>query len=262
MQTATHDTECAVSPLPAPVAPSAALDRWKAWDRFLEATPETGFMQSSWWAEFRVAAGFDHFAAILKHRNAILGGAVVMKYSFTARNCFYYVPDGPVLTPDESAAGEVFAALLDAIEDRRKTESQTVSHLRIEPRWQHLPGFVRGFRAISEFTDKYSEPRNTLCVDLRASEEGMLGHMKPKGRYNIRVAQRHGVSVVEDTSAQGLTDFLGIYQAMAAHQGIQPKSPRYFQDLVSTVWSAQRAARRNRRRSTSAGSRRWRSPSG
>jgi len=199
-------------------------------------------MQSSWWAEFRLAAGYEHFAAILKHRNAIVGGAVVMKFSVTPQSCFYYVPDGPVLPPDESAAGEVFAAILEAIEDRRKTEAQMVSHLRIEPRWQRLPGFVRGFRSVAEFTDKYSEPRNTLWIDLLASEEGILAQMKPKGRYNIRVAQRHCVKVVEDTSAQGLADFLSIYQAMAAHQGIQPKSASYFEDLVSTLWSAQKGS--------------------
>jgi hypothetical protein len=189
-----------------------------------------------------VTAGYEHFAVILKHRSVIVGGAVVMKFSSTPPNCFYYVPEGPVLPEDESVAGDVFAAILEAIEDRRKTEPQTVSHLRIEPRWQHLPEFVRGFRAIPEFMDKYTEPRNTLCIDLRASEESLLAQMKPKGRYNIRVAQRHGVSVVEDSSAQGFADFLRIYGAMCAHQGIEPKSCSYFQNLATALWPVQKGS--------------------
>ena len=36
--------------------------------------------------------------------------------------------------------------------------------------------------------------------------------MKPKGRYNVRVARRHGVSVLEDVSSQGIADFLNIYE--------------------------------------------------
>jgi len=56
---------------PTPPAP----DRWQAWDRLLAATPETGFMQSSWWAEFRTIAGFEHFGVMLKNGGAILGGA-------------------------------------------------------------------------------------------------------------------------------------------------------------------------------------------
>lgn len=70
--------ETAEGAMSAPVSPSPfAVDRWQAWDDFLEATPETGFMQSSWWADFRVTVGYEHFAAILKDRNLIVGGAMV-----------------------------------------------------------------------------------------------------------------------------------------------------------------------------------------
>jgi len=62
--------------------PSVPTDRWKAWDVFLETTPQTGFMQSSWWADFRVTYNYQHFAAILKAQGAIIGGAVVLKYSY------------------------------------------------------------------------------------------------------------------------------------------------------------------------------------
>ena len=129
---------------PSPVAP----DRWQAWDRLLAATPETGFMQSSWWAEFRTTAGFEHFGVMLKNSGAILGGAVVLKFTYADDRCFYYVPEGPVLPGDDAIAGAVFDATLEAIDDRRRSEPQTVSHLRIEPRWRRLPRFVSGFRPV------------------------------------------------------------------------------------------------------------------
>ena len=215
----------------------AAPDRWQAWDRLLAATPETGFMQSSWWAEFRTTAGFEHFGIMLKNDGAILGGAVVLKFTYADDRCFYYVPEGPVLPADEAVAGAVFDATLDAIQDRRRTERQTVSHLRIEPRWQRLPRFVSGFRPVRPFSDVFFEPRNTVCIDLRASEEAILGQMKPKGRYNIRVAQRHGVSVVQDASERGLEDFQRIYEETAARQGMEAKPPDYFQALLSLLSS-------------------------
>ena len=111
----------------------AAPDRWQAWDRLLATTPETGFMQSSWWAEFRTTAGFEHFRIMQKNGGAILGGAVVLKFTYADDRCFYYVPEGPVLPADEAVAGAVFDATLEAIEDRRRTEPQTVSHLRMPP---------------------------------------------------------------------------------------------------------------------------------
>ena len=68
--------------------PSAPTDRWKAWDGFLETTPHTGFMQSSWWADSRVNYEFQHFAAFLKAHGAIVGGAVVLRYSYAPESCF------------------------------------------------------------------------------------------------------------------------------------------------------------------------------
>jgi len=209
-------------------------DRWNAWDRFLEATPETGFMQSSWWADFRATTGFEYFGVTLKNEGAVVGGAVVTKLSYASDSCFYYIQEGPVLPGDESAANQVFEATLKAIEKRRQTEKETISHLRIEPRWQQLPGFVHGFQAPA-FSDNFMEPRDTLCIDLRPAEESILAQMKPKGRYNIRVAQRHDVSIVEDTSDQGLADFMRIYKRTATRQGTGIKPPSYFRTLVSML---------------------------
>jgi peptidoglycan pentaglycine glycine transferase (the first glycine) len=210
------------------------MDRWKSWDRFLEATPDTGFMQTSWWALFRVAVGYEYFCVTIKDRDAIVGGALVAKWSYAPHSCFYYIQDGPVLPKDEDAAGEVFSAILRNVDQHRRAEDKVVSHLRIEPRWCCLPSFVRGFEPLA-FADPYSEPRNTLCIDLRPAEAEILAQMKPKGRYNVRVASRHGVTVVEDPSEQGLADFIRIQRRTALRQRIETKPPSYFRNLAATV---------------------------
>jgi peptidoglycan pentaglycine glycine transferase (the first glycine) len=80
-----------------------------------------------------------------------------------------------------------------------------------------------------------TKARRTLWVDLRPPEATILAQMKPKGRYNINVARKHNVSVVEDTSEKGLEDFQAIYEDMALRQGIEPKSPEYFESLISSL---------------------------
>jgi lipid II:glycine glycyltransferase (peptidoglycan interpeptide bridge formation enzyme) len=56
--------------------------------------------------------------------------------------------------------------------------------------------------AVSELTPRgwvYSSDqiqfRNTVLIDLSATEEEMLARMKPKTRYNIRLSEKKGVSV-------------------------------------------------------------------
>jgi peptidoglycan pentaglycine glycine transferase (the first glycine) len=209
-------------------------DRWKAWDRFLEATPDTGFMQSSWYADFRASVGYECFGVVIKDAEAIVAGAMVMKWWYEPNRCFYYISEGPVLPVEASAASEAFDVIMETIEKHRRSEAGTVSHLRIEPRWRSQPAYLRGFQPL-EFQDQYTEPRNTLCIDLRLSEEAILAQMKPKGRYNIRVARRYGVSVVEDNSDQGLADFVRIYQRTIARHAIDGKPRSYFRTLLGIL---------------------------
>lgn len=212
----------------------ADADRWSAWDRFVESTPAAGFMQTSAWARFRSRVGFEHFAAIVRDGDAIVGGALVGKWSYAPRRCFYYVQEGPVLPADDSAS-EVFDAVLDSMRRHvRAEQGVTVSHLRIEPRWQSLPDFVRGF-APPAFGDRLREPRSTLCIELRGSDDDILARMKSKGRYNVRVAQRHGVVVVEDGSPQGVADFLRIQRSTAQRQSIACKAPSYFRSMLAEL---------------------------
>jgi lipid II:glycine glycyltransferase (peptidoglycan interpeptide bridge formation enzyme) len=213
---------------------AAVPNKWTAWDHFLERTPETGFMQSSYWADFRLAYGFEHFGAIVKSEGEILGGALVQRYSCTPESCFYYIQDGPVVPTDPEIATQVFNAIWLDIEDHRRREKEAVSHLRIEPRWRHTPEYLSGFKICTNDSD-FFEPRRTLWIDLQASEPAILAQMKPKGRYNINVARKHNVSVVEDTSDKGLEEFQAIYEDMASRQGIEPKSPEYFERLISTL---------------------------
>jgi lipid II:glycine glycyltransferase (peptidoglycan interpeptide bridge formation enzyme) len=226
-----HPSTEEITSRPAPSVPLS--DTWKAWDKFVEATPETGFMQSSWWVEFRNYCGFENFGITLTDGSDIVGGAVVLKFSYARDSSFYYIQDGPVLPADGLVGEEVFRAIFDALEKRREFEPCVVSHLRIEPRWLHLPKFVSEFRPVFPLADHYLEARDTRCVDLRPSEAAILAQMKPKGRYNIGVARRHGVSIIEDTSPQGLVDFQSIYEETATRQGMAAKPPDYFQTLVS-----------------------------
>ena len=208
-------------------------DLWREWDAFVEPKTDTGFMQSSWWVDFRSTCGFENFGIVLRSGGEIIGGAVALRFLHETGCCFYYIQDGPVLASDPSLAEPVFDAVLAAIEERRKSEQRVVSHVRMEPRWKVLPDFVKGFRAIRPCSDFFLEARDTRCVDLRLSECELLAQMKPKGRYNIGVARRHGVSVVEDTSAQGLADFQEIYEETCERQGIAAKPLDYFETLVS-----------------------------
>jgi lipid II:glycine glycyltransferase (peptidoglycan interpeptide bridge formation enzyme) len=155
---------------------------------------------------------------------SVRGGARVYAESFAPGKCHYYVPDAPVLPADPAEAERVFRATMDAIDE---SEEWVVSHVRLEPRWRVKPEFVRGFREAKSWKD----PRHTLVVDLSLSEEALLAQMKPKGRYNVGLARRKGVRVVEDPSERGLADFLALYRETFDRHGLRGHSSDYMERL-------------------------------
>ncbi len=203
--------------------------RTSAWDEFLASHHAAGFMQSSWWADVMLSRGYGHFGVVLRDGDSIVGGAQVLMRQVESGPTFYHVPEGPVLPRDDADAADAFEAVMEFIDQKRHKHSKLVSHLNIEPRWEKLPGFVTGFRQRSG----WFEPRNTYCIDLTASEDAMLARMRPKGRYNIKLARRHGVSIVEDVSPQGLQDFLTLYHAMIERQELKKRlSATFFEELL------------------------------
>jgi lipid II:glycine glycyltransferase (peptidoglycan interpeptide bridge formation enzyme) len=51
-------------------------------------------------------------------------------------------------------------------------------------------------------TDFDRHPQTSLIIDLSLSEEEILAQMKPKGRYNIKVADKHDVKVEESSDIE------------------------------------------------------------
>ena len=219
---------------PTAAAPSAD-DRWAGWDCFVAAHRHGSFMQSSAWMRCRRAEGYAHIAVVLRdERREIVGGAVVGRWSLGEDDAFYYVQDGPLLPDDPELAQTVMEGLLAHLDRHRHEDEARVSHLRIEPRCpvDAWPAFAsRGF-APPSFDDRFREPRHTRCVDLRGTGDERLAAMTPKGRYNVRLARRHGVQVVEDRSERGFADFLALRGDTARRRRLGAKSRRYFADIL------------------------------
>ena len=75
----------------------------------------------------------------------------------------------------------------------------------------------------SQFSRRHEHPEATIFLDLTKSDEEILKGMHEKGRYNIRLAQRHGIEIKEskDTDA-----FYGLLKQTGKRDryGIKPQS--------------------------------------
>lgn len=106
--------------------------------------------------------------------------AIVVKHSMPFGLCWLEVPRGPLFKDQES--------LQKILEDiRHAAEQEGAVFIRMSS-YQDLP-----LELPETKFDRH--PQTSLVIDLSQSEEEILAQMKPKGRYNIKVADKHDVKI-------------------------------------------------------------------
>ncbi len=75
----------------------------------------------------------------------------------------------------------------------------------------------------------------TFELDLTKSEEELLTAMHSKTRYNIRVAERHKVKVVENNSEESFDKYLDLMLETTNRQGFYAHTPKYHKHLFETL---------------------------
>lgn len=76
------------------------------------------------------------------------------------------------------------------------------------------------------------QPPDTVLFDLTRSEEDQLAAMKPKWRYNVKLAEKKGVEISAN-SPEAIDDFYKIFEETASRDGIAVHAKSYYKDLLS-----------------------------
>lgn len=74
-------------------------------------------------------------------------------------------------------------------------------------------------------------PANTIYLDLIQDSETLLGRMKPKTRYNIRLAQRKGVAI-RSMGMEGMDIWYELYKETATRNHLLLNDIKYFRAVL------------------------------
>ena len=209
------------------VAPLQAQHR-DAWDGVVGSSPTSGFMQSWRWSEFKALEGYTVIRMGLFVGGSLVGGAIAYTFPSLPGAGLAVCPDGPVLDWDAPDASSRLQALVLAL--RSAVAGRQIIAVRVEPRLEGLPDCLRDLpRGPVDLV-----PDETLLVDL-GPEAAMLAQMKPKGRYNARLAARRGVEVVSSRDAGDIHEFYHVLEQTARYQDFRLEPKRFFINLVQTL---------------------------
>lgn len=193
------------------------------WDRFVQHHPSAHLLQTSGWGALKSRFGWRSEIITLSSASTSVEAGAQVLYRRVAGLTMAYVPRGPLTDwNDPSLTGALIEALIAAC--RR----QGALFLKVEP---ELPDTGANRARLASYGLRPSpqtvQPPSSIVVDLCGDEDQILQRMKSKWRYNIRLAERRGVTV--RCAARGdLSVFNELMHTTGTRDGFAVHSPGYY----------------------------------
>lgn len=183
-------------------------------------------LQSWEWGEFRQKTGVKVVRFLAGARNKLTNGfqLTIHKIPYTPWS-IGYLPKGHLPTE------EVVEELIEI------GQENNCIFIKIEP---HVISSQSPNILISKYPNILPSPRPlftkyTFQIDLTRSEEELMAQMKEKTRYNVRLAQRHGVTVGEDNSPKAFETYLKLTAETTQRQKFYAHDEKYHRLLWETL---------------------------
>jgi lipid II:glycine glycyltransferase (peptidoglycan interpeptide bridge formation enzyme) len=195
-------------------------------DRFNQVV--THPLQSWQWGQFRQSTGVDVVRlGVFEDQKMTDGFQItfhkVLKFNF----CVGYMPKSSL--PNE----QVLGALRDL------SLQKNAIFIKFEPDFSFPQNeSSKKFQTIEKEMFKLSCVRGrplftkySFLLDLEKSEDELLKNMKQKTRYNMRLAQKKGVRVVEDSSDEAFEEYLKLTFETTKRQGFYAHDKAYHRKM-------------------------------
>jgi peptidoglycan pentaglycine glycine transferase (the first glycine) len=228
------------------------------WNQLIASLPTSHLLQTWEWSQVKVKYGWQAMPFVWSGRPAavsqpgskescqVVAAAMVLKRSFpiggfAKRMCVLYIPKGPLMDWSDSTLRLRVLADLRAL-----AKDQGAIFVKADPDVSLGTGIPGTRTAIEDkagqevrqellqqgwkFSQDQIQFRNTVLIDLGPSENDLLAHMKQKTRYNLRLAQKKGVTV-RIGKLEDLPQLYRMYAETSVRDGFLIRTEDYYQSV-------------------------------
>lgn len=212
------------------------MDQKKVFDDLSAKHPKGHFLQTSSWGLVKKTTGWQPRMVVLEEDRVPVGGIMLLKRKIPIpglHRCIYYAPRGPVIDiHDEKKCQLLFEAV------KRMAKKEGAIFLKIDPDVPASDTVFRqilqkcGFRHNDTGLDfEGVQPGFVFRMDITPSEDELLANMHSKTRYNIRLAERKGVTVRIAENKEDLKTFYKVLTETAERDQFLIRGYSYFESI-------------------------------
>lgn len=212
----------------------------KSWDYFTLQHPEANVLQSWAWGEFQQSLGNKIWRFRVTDNRQIVAQLLAIKLSLGLGKNLIYAPRDLLINKSASAHGQHLAMTMIIDKIRAMAPQEKAILLRLDPPITHKDSTaISIYRSLGFMPSKKSiQPPENLIVDISPKEANILARMKPKTRYNIRLAHKKNVQVVISHNPDDIRIFNTLNQETAARNRFRPHSDTYYKKQFKTLGQA------------------------
>jgi len=217
------------------------INEKERWNASVQSLPGCHLLQSWQWGELKARYGWKAQRLLwMDAGGRPLAAAQVLQRRIGLKLSILYCPRGPLLDwSNHALSGQILQALKDVAHQTGSIFIKIDPPLLVasgDPEEERIEKIPQAIQVLQSWEDAGWKPspeqiqfRNTMIVDLTASEEDRMAGMKQKTRYNVRLGGRRGV-VVRLGSMQDLPVLYKMYAETSLRDGFVIRSQRYYLD--------------------------------
>lgn len=198
------------------------------WENFVLSRPEANFLQSFSWGAFQETLGKKVYRLLVMEQGVPTAGSLVV-VERAKRGTHLTAAGGPLLTDPQVDLGRAHQQLqlLNATLKQIAHQEQAL-FVRIRPQLTATPAVLR----LLDQNGWQPAPMHltadlTLQLDLTKSEEELMAQMRKNTRYDIRRAQKLGITVRQSTNTADMAEFYRHQLELAHKQNFIPFSQTF-----------------------------------
>ncbi|MGH2793694.1 MAG: lipid II:glycine glycyltransferase FemX [Actinomycetota bacterium] len=212
------------------VATDADRDRFNA---FVARSPLADVLQAWEWGEVKRRSGWTPRRFLVEDDDTTIAAAQVLsRRPVKPAPPLLYAPRGPVF---DAATPDALDSLVREIRDHAGGAFVLKCDPAIEPGTAEAKTLERaGFSIASEAGFGGVQPKAVMVLDLEPTEEELLANFRSKWRYNVRVAERKGVTVARADRGE-LPAFYDLLVETARRDGFLIRGRSYLETLFDQL---------------------------